>query len=99
MLSSYFSFCKTQLVAFDNNIQAICYSYNARSYTFVGIINNRTRHSPSDELFLRKYLTIGGTAPVFVRGKLLGEVTKNGTQMQYPIWSFNERHEEENVKV
>jgi len=81
MLNSYFTFCKTQLVAFDNNIQMIAYSYNSRSYTFAGVVNNKTRHAPSNLVFLKKYLTIDGNALVFLQGKLIGEITKTGSEM------------------
>jgi len=81
MLNSYFTFCKTQLVAFDNNIQMIAYSYNSRSYTFAGVVNNKTRHAPSNLVFLKKYLTIDGNASVFLQGKLIGEITKTGSEM------------------
>lgn len=65
MLNSYFTFCKPQLVAFDANVQVVCYSYNRRSYTYVGIINNLTRHSPLALMFLKKYTTVDGNAFVF----------------------------------
>lgn len=81
MLNSYFQFCRTQLVAFDRNVQAIAYSYNKRSCTFVGVVNNRSRHSPTDLLFLKKYVVYDGTATLFHLGRLLGSLSKDGSKM------------------
>ena len=99
MLNSYFTFCKTQLVAFDANIQAIAYSYNKRSSTFVGVINNKTRHSPSNLVFLKKYLTVGGSAPVIFQGRVMGNVSKTGAEMELPIHSLNQKHFQKLVEI
>jgi hypothetical protein len=99
MLDSYFTFCKTPLVAYDKNIQVVCYSYNERSYTFVGLVNNRTRHSPSSLVFLKKFIPADGSALIFSQGRLLGEVTKQGSTMQLPIHSFNTKHTQQDVRV
>ena len=100
MLHSYFSFCKSQLVAFDSNIQIVAYSYNRRSSTFVGNINNKTRHSPSNLVFLKKYLTLDSTASIVVHGQMLAEVAKVGAaQMQLPINPMNTKHEQDLVRT
>jgi hypothetical protein len=98
MLKSYFAFCKTQLVAFDNNIQVIVYSYNQRSHTYVGDINNRTGHSPSTLRYLKTYLTGNSNAYIFYLGRLMGDVVKDSPAMQYPIRSFNFTHKLESVQ-
>jgi hypothetical protein len=81
MLSSYFDFSRMQLVAFDKNVQAIAYSYNKRSCTFVGVINNRSRHSSSDLVFLKKYVAYDGAATIFHLGQLIGSLNKVGSAM------------------
>jgi len=77
----------------------IAYSYNARSYTYSGIANKKTSYSATSLVFLKKYMTIDSSALIFVCGKLLGEVTKRGSEMQIPIHSLNSKvHEQKNVK-
>jgi len=77
----------------------IAYSYNARSYTYSGIANKKTNYSATSLVFLKKYMTIDSSALIFVCGKLLGEVTKIGSEMQIPIHSLNSKvHEQKNVK-
>ena len=77
----------------------IAYSYNARSYTYSGIANNKTSYSATSLVFLKKYMTVDSSASVFVCGQLLGEVTKRGNEMQLPIHSLNSKvHEQKNVK-
>ena len=75
------------------------YSYSTRSYTFSGVVNNRTRHSPNDLLFLKKFVVYGGSASLFYLGKPLGSITKHGSKMQYPIISLNCKHEDLVVKA
>ncbi len=75
------------------------YSYSTRSYTFSGVINNRTRHSPNDLTFLKKFVVHDGSASLFYLGKPLGSITKHGSKMQYPIISLNCKHEDLVVKA
>lgn len=81
MLSSYFTHCKNPLVLYDNNIQMIVYSYNERSYSFVGCTNNKTQHSPTSMMLLKKYVPVDGNASLFVSGQFVGTASKIGNNM------------------
>ena len=80
---------KQTLIAFENDIIGIAYSYCKRSYRFAGHLAKVTSKSTTFTDFLKRYGR--GTNKVFINGKQF-IVNKESSIMQIPITSLNECH-------
>jgi hypothetical protein len=90
-MESYFKMvdAKSTLVAYEDDMHAIAYSYCKRSCGFAGYLVNTTNKSEQPADFLKRFGR--SVNKIFIHAENFS-ATKEGWPMQVPISSLNEKH-------